>query len=410
MVAPPAGSQDDAATLLRDARESIDAGRLRDALAPLNRARLAGGDPSVHLLSTLWQRRCESAMPDSFIWDWAVLPSDDFGIPEGLGELRVGFAWLLREEIQAAGEASVAPFPRVLRAIERTQPSSGIPIRPEAARHSIQTTEGIKSRLAMLPGPTGKPLYTGPLDGSSDPKLAEAVRAFQSTAGLNATGVIDAQTIRLIAEKTEQRLLEAPAEVDPSTIPALAAEVPARRILRSSLRLREGIFFFEAFAQNAAGAMILGPVSAGGALEDAPAIARSAIRTLLDRREARRGESPSLGDLAEMGRIELLLARGDHRLSLQRIESLAERSPGWSGIGVLREIQLATPDRVAGWEESWEARLRLIGSLREEEILETTLGNVSDLPRRGVSAPDSRRGPVTILGDQGRIRVEGNLP
>lgn len=396
--------------MLRDGRIGIESGDLRRALDPLNRARLSPGDPSVRRLAFLWQARCEGALPDSFLWDWAVLPSDDLGVPEGLEDLPVGIAWLLREEMQAGGIASVAPFERVLAAIERIAPASPVPIRSEASRHSIQTTEGIKARLAILAGPTGRPLYSGPLDGSADPKLGEAVRSFQSMLGLEATGVIDAATIRLLGERVEARLLEPPPDVDPSTVTALASGIPARRLLRSSLRMREGIFFFEALVQDAGGATLHGPVSAGGPLEDAPAIARSALKSLLGLDADGESILPALRDLAEAGRVDLLLARGERGLARQRLDALAGRNPGWERIAVLRDVQSASDETIAAWESAWEARLRLLGSFKADEILERAASAVSDLPRRGAGIEEGRRGPVRMLTDEGRIRVEGDLP
>lgn len=380
------------------------------AIDPLNRARIASKDPSIRRLSALWQRRCESALPDSFLWDWAVLPSDNLGTPEGLESLPVGLSWLLREDLRASGIASVAPFERVLRALDRVQKAPAIPIRAEASRYSIQTSEGIKARLAMIPGPTGKALYSGHIDGSTDPKLAEAVRSFQSMVGLEATGVVDAATIRRLGERSDARLLEPPPDVDPSTLPAVAAAVPARRILRSSIRLREGLFFFDAFVQDAGGATIQGPVSAGGALEEAPEVVRSGLAALLGETAQRAEPLPTLSDLTEAGRIDLLLARGESGLARQRLDALADRNPGWDRIRVLRDIQTASPATIAGWESAWEGRLRLLGSIHENELLSRTAGSVSELPRRGESAPADRRGPVRILTESGRIRVEGNLP
>jgi hypothetical protein len=102
------------------------------ALAPLSAVRWRAPDADLRRLAAVDLARSESSLPDSFRWDWAVLPADNLGSPAGLEDLPFALSWMLRDDLQAAGLSPIAPLARVVRALDRKR---------DAAFHAGSTPE-----------------------------------------------------------------------------------------------------------------------------------------------------------------------------------------------------------------------------------------------------------------------------
>ncbi|MBK8232258.1 MAG: tetratricopeptide repeat protein [Candidatus Eisenbacteria bacterium] len=112
----------------------------------------------------------------------------------------------------------------------------------EAALPSIETTEGIKARLKLVPRPsTGAPYFAGAVDDARTDAYTSAVRAFQSDQGLTADGKV--------GPKTRSALSSAMAVVPrprPETTPSRGAiskeSAPRAGLLIGARRFLQGSF------------------------------------------------------------------------------------------------------------------------------------------------------------------------
>lgn len=407
------------ALLLEEARALSDRGEAAAAREQLVRARWSAGDPALRRLAETLLRRSEASLPETLRWDWAVLPSDNLGSPAGVEDLPFAMAWLMSEEVLSRGYSRTAPLHRVVAALDRLPEGAAAATPALASTLPIQTIEGLKVRLAMLPGPTGKPLYSGAIDPEAGPGLRDALRAFQSLKGLEPTGEADGRTMGAIQEAYEQALLRPTRPIEAAGIVDLSAAIPARHLIRSSLRVREGRLVFEVAILDAQGRRLWGPVVDEGPLENGAIIARSTLLRLLDlipaewRPERFSGIEeplPSLADLREAGRWALVRARGDLTLARLRGSALRERNPGWERVLVAVDADQAGPSEIASWEDALRRRVLLLGSVGEEDIPLTLEETVSEMPGVFGSPGDARRGPVKALGGEGRLRLEGRFP
>jgi hypothetical protein len=403
------------------ARAALEQGDPSAALAPLGAVRWHAEEVDLRRLAAVDLSRCEASLPDSFRWDYAVLPADNLGSPSGLEGLPFSLSWLLRDDLQAAGVLRVAPLARVVRALDRGRdaafPAGSTP--EQASRLPVQTVEGLKARLSLIPGATGRPLYVGSIDNEADPELRDAIRGLQAMVGAEPTGEADATTMGALSEVYEKRLLEPPAAADPGALASLAAAIPTRFLLRPTMRVREGRLVFGLVVLDDRGRPKWGPVESGGPLENAPGIVREALRALLDLLPAAGGfadlssrvDPPSsLAEMQEAGLWALLRSRGEASLARTRGAALRDDNPGWDRVATTVDADQAGAATIAQWEEAWRRELLLLGSIDEQPLIDRIDRFVSDLPSPGAEPLEGRRGAVHNLGDEGRLRIEGRFP
>jgi hypothetical protein len=416
----PARATDPAATEYGRGLALLDRGEHREALASLAAVRWRAGDADLRRLGAVGLARCEAAVSDTFVWDWAVLPADDMGSPAGLDGLPFALAWLLRDDLQAAGLTAVAPMARVVRALDlgRDAALASVSRPAEASRLPIQTIEGLKARLALIPGPSGKPLYAGPIDGEPGESLTDAIRGLQSATGIEPTGEADAPTMGALAEAYEKRMLEAPPAASPASLPSLARSIPARTFVRSTMRVREGRLVFGLVALDQNGRPLYGPVESAGSLEGAPEIVREALRDLIELVPAGEADPSafridppsSLGELQEAGRWALLRARGEASLARTRGQALRDANPGWDRVAAAVDADRAGGSMIRLWEERWRKQLLVLSPDDQVPAIDRCDRLSSDLPSIDSPGFSSRRGAVGILGETGRLRIEGSFP
>ncbi len=415
-----ARAADPAVTEFERGRAAFDRGEYAEALASFAAVRWRAGDADLRRLAAVSLARCEAAASDSFVWDWAVLPADDLGSPDGLDGLPFALSWLLRDDLQAAGLKAVAPLARVVRALDRGQDAAlgAVSTPAEASRLPIQTIEGLKARLALIPGPTGKPLYAGAIDGEADEAMIDAIRGLQSSLGIEPTGEADAPTMGALAEAYERRLLERPPAANPASLPSLARSIPARTLVRSTMRVREGRLVFGLAVLDENGRPLYGPVESAGSLEGAAGIVREALRELIDLIPAGEADPSafridppsSLGELQEAGRWALLRSRGEASLARTRGQALRDANPGWDRVAAAVDADRAGGSMIRLWEERWRRQLLVVSPGDQEPMIDRCDRFSSDLPAIDAPSCSSRRGAVGILGETGRLRIEGSFP
>jgi hypothetical protein len=390
------------------------------ALAPLAAVRWRAPDADLRRLAAVDLTRSEASLPDSFRWDWAVLPADNLGSPDGLEDLPFALSWMLRDDLQAAGLSPVAPLARVVRALDRKRDaafhSRSTP--EEASRLPIQTIEGLKARLSLIPGPTGSPLYNGAIDGEAGGGLEDAIRTLQAVVGIAPTGEADASTMGALGEIYERRLLERPPAVDPATVPVLARAIPARSLVRPTMRVRDGRLIFGVVVLDENGRPQYGPVEGAGPLEGAAGIVRETVRDLLERLPAGTAQADrlridppsSMAELQEAGRWALLRARGEASLARTRGQALRDENPGWDRLATTVDADQAGAATIQRWEEAWSKQLLVLVPGDEQPLIDRLDSLVSDLPVTGTPRFGGRRGAIRGLGDEGRLRIEGSFP
>ena len=139
--------------------------------------------------------------------------------------------------------------PQTVAAVEQLQTDSGLPVTglvdqatalaldKKLAKVGLQTA-ALQSVLKL----TGS--YTGPIDGKWTPELTDALKQFQTDAGLPPTGAIDAATLAALEQALAEIATSAAstttttAPASPTTAAAATDRIALRRVWRPRPRLR----------------------------------------------------------------------------------------------------------------------------------------------------------------------------
>ncbi len=184
------------------------------------------------------------------------------------------------------------------------------------------------------------------------------------------------------------------------------------------MRVKDGRLIFGIAALDADGGLRYGPVESSGALEGAGQVVREAmwellglvpaVRTVPDR--LRVDPPSSLAELEEAGRWALLRARGESSLARTRGQALRDGNPGWDRVATTVDAEQAGGAVIRRWEEIWRRNLILVAPGDEESLVDRLDRFASGLPVGRATGATARRGAVGILGEEGRLRIEGSFP
>jgi len=340
-----------------------------------------------------------------------LLPPDNIGPPQEGGNLGLAWTFLMAEALRGSRLCPVSQ-PEMLTVLDLL--GSGRPVRAtaEVVQSPVNTVPGLRARLALLPGPDGRPYLEG------DEDWGDALLRFQSDQGLPATGEADVQTQGRLDQAMETWLRQAPPPLDPVLVPRAAQLVHAASVLRGTYRIQLGRVLMELTLLDPSGAPVFQePISLVFPLEETARRAAEAAGLVLGGEQDQAGRASTTLSLAE------LEAAAASALPLERgLPTMTERrwqtSPGvwfdWPWLAEIREAARARPPELA-WEEremtrAWLERPHLDAAAALRSFCrETELGGAgpsfdSILPPEAL-AP----GPYSLTGGEGllRIRVEG---
>lgn len=343
-----------------------------------------------------------------------ILPPEDLG---GTAETPLfGLAWvyLLQDALRGSG---VCPVPVSTMLVAADLLRYGRPVRAPATVSAlpVNTLDGLRARLAVLPGADGGAYLSGAASsGEEDAAAVEAaLLRFQRDRGLAPTGQADLATQARLEEALEAWCDQPPAVIDPRLVVRAAQLTGATAVVRGTYRRDAGRIVVELVPLDASGAPAFGePIVrdiAPGALVAAAAEAGATLAARFGRAAAppARWSLPA-EDLMKASGALLLLDRGLARAAEARLRRAPELWNAWPAIEATRRALGRSTDEAA----RLEAALRRDWATRAGADPRAALdGLFEELGWPGaVRARSLEPGVHGVIGSDGILIVHGEEP
>jgi hypothetical protein len=339
-----------------------------------------------------------------------LLPPENVDAPDDAPLF--GFAWtyLLHEALRGSGICPV-PVPVALAAVDLLR--YGKPIRAPLAASTapVNTVEGLRERLSILPGADGV-LYLENPAGTWGDDLEYALVRFQRDHGLQPTGEADLGTQGRIEETLLTWLQQIPPPVDPKQVSRVAELCGATAVVRGTWRREEGRITVELSPLDAQGGSRFGePVITTFTPEDAPAAAREAASRLALRLgggelEAAAEWSLTPSELEQAAATLLLLDRGLPRPVLDQWTRVPLSWFAWPALASARVAAGLGPEQAAAAEQALrEAWLRAPG-LDGRAALDGLMDGLG-LPVGPGEGAQGEPAPWRVIGSEGILHIHG---
>jgi hypothetical protein len=339
-----------------------------------------------------------------------LLPPENAGAPEDAPLFGLAWIYLLHEALRGSGICPV-PVPVALAAADLLR--YGKPIRAPLAVSTapVNTVEGLRARLSILPGTDGV-LYLESPAGTWGDDLDNALVRFQRDHGLPPTGEADLGTQGRIEETLLAWLQQIPPPVDPKQVSRVAELCSATAVVRGTWRREEGRITVELSPLDALGGSRFGePVIASFTPGDAPAAAREAASRLALRLgggtlEPAAGWSLTPPELEQATATLLLLDRGFPRPVLERWMRVPLSWFAWPALASARAAAGLGPEQAAAAEqalrEAWLQAPGLDGWAALNELMDG-LG----LPVGPGEGAHGAPAPWRVIGGEGILHIHG---
>ena len=338
-----------------------------------------------------------------------LLPLEDLSASQDHPYFGLAWMYLMQEALQGSGLCPVS-VPAALLAVE--QLSSGIGTRAPASLlgRPINTTGGLRARLAVLPGKDGAPLLAD-AEGEWDDPLRRALEGFQAEHELPVTGDADRTTLAEIERAMDLWLRRPPSLLAPALLPPVMREVGATMAARGTYRFEGTRIAVQLSLIDLAGRPLLAaPVTLNFETDETVREARRAAAAVAEGagvRLADRDGTPRLSvETLEACTVLLLLQdRGLAALSIRDWNSLPDDASSWT---VMRNARLwsdTSPGDSRRLEEQlvddWSHQVRLDVSESFERFLHGLDSG---------QAWEAEAGPLDVVGSDGVIRIHGEAP
>jgi hypothetical protein len=168
----------------------------------------------------------------------AVHDFHNLGSDSTLTPLGKGIASMLITDLSSVEEFRVVERQRIrvlLDELERTHAPAAVRVSKPAAP-DLASVAGMKTALGLLRDGSGTQYYRGPVDDARDEGFTEAVRRFQSDAGLGADGIPGPKTRAAMEGALEQSppAAESAPAFDPKTVPVHGRLLSAGTVVQGS--------------------------------------------------------------------------------------------------------------------------------------------------------------------------------
>jgi hypothetical protein len=339
-----------------------------------------------------------------------LLLPENVGAPDDAPLFCLAWTYLLHEALRGSGICPV-PVPVALAAADLLR--YGKPIRAPLAVSTapVNTVEGLRARLSILPGTDGVYYLESP-EGNWGDDLENALVRFQRDHGLPPTGEADLGTQACIDETLLVWLQQIPPPVDPKQVSRVAELCGATAVVRGTWRREEGRITVELSPLDALGGSRFGePVMASFTPGDAPAAAREAASRLALRLgggklEPAPGWSLTPPELEQAAATLLLLDRGLPRPVLERWTRVPLSWFAWPALASARAAAGLGPEQAAATEQALrEAWIRAPG-LDGRAVLNGLMDGLG-LPVGPGEGAHGEPAPWRVIGSEGILHIHG---
>jgi len=338
--------------------------------------------------------------------------------PEALGSAGesplFGLAWayLLADGL-AGPDLCPISVPSLLAATDLLRAGRAVRAPQSVSAWPVNTVEGLRARLAALPGVDGLP-YLATAGREWDAALEQAIRRFQTDQEIPPTGDADLGTQARLEDALESWLGVPPPPLEPKLLPSAARLLGADVVVRGTYRREGGQLEVSLALLDAGGTPRHGePIVRRFRPADLPQAAREAARAIADRLGATRPPAAASWSMApeEFDRAAaslLLHDRGMPAAAQRRWLRAPEIWFDWPGLRSAREAADLSADRAAQIEAALRRRWTGPVGLDPDTALEAFSDQLG-LPARGSGArPELNR--FGVLGNDGLLHVHGEAP
>lgn len=347
--------------------------------------------------------------PGNFAPMVALFPLEPLGGESDPPYFGLIWSYLLFEGLRGAGLAP-APIASTLLVQERLAGGQAVRAPSDIGRKPINTSAGVRARLAAIPDRDGKP-YLESAAGEWDAGAREAIERFQADHGLPVTGDADLTTLSTLDRALDRWIERAPKPLPPNLVPRAMELLGAAWALRGTYRLEGSRVVVQLFLLSPDGQSSIDPIILRFPIDQTTTYAFEAARRLASAAGTRLASGVEAEKLLDESALELaartlvILDRGLPRIPESR----------WAGL----------PARVQDWRlvESARAWSELSSAAREDlerEVLSGWTGARID-PALGMEAiwngldrdawgegGFSGAGAYGIIGTIGTVRVRGS--
>jgi len=339
-----------------------------------------------------------------------LLPPENAGAPDDAPLFGLAWIYLLHEALRGSGICPV-PVPVALAAADLLRYGRTIRAPLVVSTAPVNTVEGLRARLSILPGADGV-LYLESAAGAWGDDLDEALIRFQRDHGLQPTGEADLDTQGRIEETLLTWLQQIPPPVDPKQVSRVAELCGATAVVRGTWRREEGRITVELSPLDALGGSRFGePVTASFTPGEASAAAREAASRLALRLgggdlepAARWSLTPP--ELEQATATLLLLDRGFPRPVLERWTRVPLSWFAWPALASARAAAGLGPEEAAATEEALREAWLRAPQLDRRAALDGLMDGLG-LP---VGPGEGARGapaPWRVFGSEGILHIHG---
>jgi len=406
------------------AQAELEIGQVESARCRWLEVEGAGQGERIGLLAAARRRWREQEMTDALIGipgsnevnavggaGLALLPLESLGGGQETPYLGLAWSYLLFDALGGTGLCPVS-IPTMLLVQDRVTGGRGVRVPSHLARRPVNTVNGIRLRLSLLPRRDGG-RYLLQTTGDWDSGLREAILEFQRDESLTETGEADLATQERLESRLDRWVEQPPPPLLPSKLGAFLRGVGANLALRGSYRREGESILVEMSVISSEGQAIHSePIRRRFSERDLSAnafdVAREITRIVGGRSMAWKQPAPELGinDLESATAVLMRMDRGAFFVEPNRWTRLSSRVFDWEFASSAREISRSGLAEIDRWERlelsRWIGRIRL----DPEAALSGWFDQLGDRLGGGSSGP----GAVQVLGDEGRIRVRGSGP
>ncbi len=373
-----------------------------------------------------------SEVPDNTL---AVMAFQNLSGAAEVDALSRGLQAMISGDLAMVKQFTVLERERINILIEEVKlASSTVDVKPEAPAHPVDSVEGVKERLALLPGRDGRPYFQGTdFDGSTGVRYMDAVRAFQGDQGLSVDGRVGPQTQAALSRAFDDWFatgsMSVPA-MDPSSVPRAGRLLGAGLLVQGTLSgSLSGALRLDAGVTESTTGALKGPgADATGPLDEILRLEKEIVFGLLDGLSIRLsdaerdaiGRLPTKNSEAFLAWSEGLLFEDRDRMDLARgaysralaldpgflparrsLDAVSGTDAGFSRTQSRLADEALAQGGAGGGDDALRSRLDRIGTV-----------NGGGLPagRGGGDDLDPSVTPVGVVGGSGTIIVTGDVP
>jgi hypothetical protein len=339
-----------------------------------------------------------------------LLPPENVGAPDDAPLFGLAWTYLLHEALRGSGICPV-PMPVALAAADLLR--YGKPIRAPLAVSTapVNTVEGLRARLSILPGKDGV-FYLESPEGAWGDDLESALVRFQRDHGLPPNGEADPGTQARIEETLGVWLQQIPPPVDPKQVSRVAELCGATAVVRGTWRREDGRVIVALSPLDALGGSRFGePVTASFTAGDAPVAAREAASRLALRLGG--GElEPAAGWLLTPPELEqatatlLLLDRGLPRPALDRWMRAPLSWFAWPALASARAAAGLGPEQATATEHALRDAWLRAPDLDGRAALDGLMDGLG-LPVGPGGGARGEPAPWRVIGNEGILHIHG---